>query len=68
LENSKDLLQFFLDFFTTFPGLSQDFLRTFSELSQDPLRKVSGLSQKGEQDAAELGANTYANHICTTYF
>ena len=23
---------------------------------------------KGEQDAAELGANTYANHICTNYF
>ena len=23
---------------------------------------------KGEQDAAELGANTYAHHICTKYF
>ena len=23
---------------------------------------------KGEEDAAELGANNYANHICTKYF
>ena len=23
---------------------------------------------KGEEDAAELGANTYANHICTKVF
>ena len=23
---------------------------------------------KGEKDAAELVANTYANHICTKYF
>ena len=25
-------------------------------------------NHQGEQDAAELGANTYANHICTKYF
>ena len=23
---------------------------------------------KGEEDAAELAANTYANHICTKFF
>ena len=39
---------------------------------QDNLAKNKGnlawTSGKGEQDAAELAANTNANHICTKYF
>ena len=29
---------------------------------------AGGNDLKGEQDAAELGANTYANHFFTKYF
>ena len=29
---------------------------------------VYSIDSKREQDAAELGANTYANHICTNIF